>query len=117
MMIKWTIIKSEVFHFNVNVFIVTDRNKNKLDDTIKKCWIEESIYSDTWKFDWFTYYKEETDEMFLFIYKNNIKTISHEVVHIVMRLLHSRWIPIRIENDEVFAYLVWYYCKEISKLF
>lgn len=35
--------------------------------------------------------------------------LAHELIHFIMAVLHQKRIPIRQENDEVFAYLYEYY--------
>lgn len=44
-----------------------------------------------------------------------ISTLSHEIVHLVMTLLRDRGVPISLENQETFAYLVGFYTKECLK--
>lgn len=51
---------------------------------------------------------------------NDYYTIVHEVVHLVLDLMHWKKIPIEAKNSETIAYLVEYYTeefwREISKL-
>lgn len=46
------------------------------------------------------------DYKIIFLHKNNIEDLSHEVTHYVFSLLQSRGIPINYKNDEVVAYLI-----------
>jgi len=44
-----------------------------------------------------------------------ISTLSHEIIHLVMTLLRDRNIPVSVENQETFAYLVGFYMEEFLK--
>ena len=69
-------------------------------------------------------FSSETHNWFFFKYKwkwmvvfrtQNIWTIAHELVHLIFEICEDRWIPTRIENDEVFAYMMWFYITEVVK--
>ena len=45
----------------------------------------------------------------------NIGILAHEVTHLTFRILQNANIPIRLENDEVFAYLHEFYFIEALK--
>lgn len=42
-------------------------------------------------------------------------TLVHEVCHLVFKLLHRRGLPLHIECDEAYTYLIAYVYKEIMK--
>ena len=51
-----------------------------------------------------------------FIYMaKDLGILSHELNHLIFRILTSKQIPIRDENDEVFCYLQEFYLREITK--
>lgn len=53
----------------------------------------------------------------IIILKNtNIITMVHEVIHYVLDSIHSKGIPIRIENDEVITYYVDMTLKNMLKV-
>lgn len=45
----------------------------------------------------------------------NIACLSHEVAHLIFRLLETHQIPIQVDNDEVFCKLQEYYINAIFK--
>lgn len=48
---------------------------------------------------------------------HSLGVLSHEVVHLVMHVFKNANIPVRIENDEVFAYMQeFYFTKALEKL-
>lgn len=51
-----------------------------------------------------------------FVYMaKDLGILVHEVGHLVFRILETKQVPIRGENDEVFCYLQEYYVREIIK--
>lgn len=48
---------------------------------------------------------------------NNINTITHEVVHVVHKIMEHNGIPINGENTEIQAYLAGWLVEEIMKDF
>jgi len=115
---KWINIKNEVFMFGLHVYLCEPKDTDEIQDIIKKAWATEPTrYVDESRFDWFTYYSDKDFWVYMFLHSLSIPTIAHEVVHVVMRLLEESWIPVRVENDEVFAYLVWFYMKKIIEWF
>ena len=109
------IINNEVFHFKVE--LVFFEKESEIEETIKRLWKK---YNEEYKFEdnyeWCFYYNERSDDWLLLLRSKDINVIAHEIVHIVTRLCDSRGIPIRLENDEVMAYLIQWYMKEISKI-
>ena len=48
--------------------------------------------------------------------ENDFYTLAHECVHLVRHILDDRGIPIRADNDEVFAYYHGYWLKKLWRL-
>lgn len=70
-------------------------------------------YASDKSFDAVFYHNSKLDSWFLFLWSKDIPVLAHEVLHIITRLCDSRWIPIRLENDEIMAYLMSWYMREI----
>ena len=107
-------IKNDVFHFNVEVMY--SKNRKELDKLMKRHMTKEDYeyYNFENSIDAHFYYHKDLDMWFLFLNNKSQDILAHEILHIVTRLCHSRWIPIRLENDEVMAYLMWWYLREIN---
>jgi len=111
-MIKKTIYNKILWH-NVEVLIAnTDK---EFDNAIKYCNKIKDIdcewtHKDIW---WMYTYSNITLRWYIIINWFNIPEISHEISHLIFQLFDNRWIPIRLENDEIFSYHMQFYMKEI----
>jgi len=47
----------------------------------------------------------------------SIDILVHELTHIVFHMLNDRWVPTRIETDEVFAYSIQDFFKQALTIF
>jgi len=99
-------ITVDIFKYRFITYIVN--NKEEYDDLD----IENKFdYDDT---DWSFYHRERA-----LVIKTDwftIWTLAHEITHLAFHIQEARWIPIRIENDEVTAYLVEYLMNKLNKL-
>lgn len=110
---KSKLLKNSVFHFNVELMYSTNRDKLKKAMKLHMKPEDYQAYGFEDSIDAFFYYHSDLDMWFLFLNNNEIPVLAHEVLHIITRLCHSRWIPIRLENDEVMAYLMSWYMREL----
>jgi len=107
------IIENNILDYTVQVHIAeTDK---EFDDTIK--WLNtiddiecEWTHKDVW---WMYSWSRITKRWYIIVNWFNISEISHEITHLIFQLFSDRWIPLRVENDEIFAYHMWYYMREI----
>lgn len=105
------IIKNEVFEVNLELFYSKDVSELKAFMDIE----EENFFWLSWT-QWFLNYCEERHVLRLFLLTDDPDIISHESVHIWTKIMKEVWIPINYDNDEVLAYLVWFYVRSIYSL-
>jgi len=108
-------IENEIFWFTTEVVLCA--NDKEFDSYSKKAHVklsmEELPTSET--HNW--YYVNYKWQWIIVMRKLLLDTMTHELIHLVFRLLDDRWVPTRVENDEVFAYTVWYYVRKIVEWF
>ena len=109
---KSIIVKNEVFRIDTEVILCS--SDKEFDKVIKHIndkipWIQLHFTSEM--NDWFFYHHEW--RWYIVFRTQDISVIAHELIHLIFYICDDRWIPTRIENDETFAYLMWYYMKEI----
>ena len=46
---------------------------------------------------------------------SNIACLTHEILHLVLRILDDRGVPIKEQNSEAIAYLMEFYTREIMR--
>jgi len=110
---KKKIIHNEILRHKVEVTIADGdkefdkaiKDLNKIKD-INCDWTHKDVA-------WLFSRSEDTWRWYITMNWFNIPEISHEVVHLIFRLFEDSWIPFNINNDEVFAYHMWYYITEI----
>lgn len=107
------LIKNEIFHYHVEVMY--SKNTVDMKKMMKKHMSSDAYlrYESSNSYDAVFYHNHELDMWFLFLWSKDIPVLAHEVLHIITRLCDSRWIPIRLENDEVMAYLMSWYMRVI----
>lgn len=108
------VIKNDIFHFNLQVWYGSREDIRKQMKKDMMPW-DFDRYDFCSSIDAFFYYHKELDMGFLYLYNTSVDVIAHELMHTIFRMLDSRWIPIRLENDEVPAYLMSWYMREILK--
>lgn len=109
MKLLWDILNKDItayyyddlYWFNLYISHITDaKEQEKLYKKInKEFWWNMQIKATNWKM-----ICAKWDYLIVLKDINNSRTLTHELIHIVFDLFTSRWIEIRLENDEVFAY-------------
>lgn len=108
-MVKSKFISNTIFCENLEVCYT--ENIEEMQKQLKIYKIDDLV----WEFNSSAMYVRDEDKNISFILLTDTKpnTISHEVTHLVFWLLDRCWIPINKDNDEIFAYLVDFYVREI----
>lgn len=57
--------------------------------------------------------KMKNNNSVIFLRNQDIATLVHELTHFVFNTLDEKGVPIRIENDEAFAYYIEYWVNEV----
>jgi hypothetical protein len=91
----------DIYWFNLYISHITeDKKQEALYKKInKEFWWEMIEKASNWKM-----ICVKWDYLIILKDLDNLRTLTHELIHIVFDLYTSRWIAIRLENDEVFAY-------------
>lgn len=90
----------DLYWFNLYIIQLEEKEQEKLYKKINKLfWWEIEEKPSNWKM-----ICVKWDYLIIMKYIKDQRTLTHELIHIVFDLFTCRWIEIRLENDEVFAY-------------
>ena len=115
-MIKWTIHNKVLWHYTEVMIADSDKEFDKAIKETNKIrdidcqWTHKDIW---WVYTW----SNETKRWYIILNGFVLSEVSHEIVHLIFQLFEARWIPVRHENDEIFAYHMWFYMQEIIDMY